>query len=117
LIADRLACQLGSEQDTSLSTNIIKGSKTPYCPCLRVPEHTSDYPFHTKYIRHKHKLDAFSIRHILADPAAIRHTLNNVNVTGRFSHIYGDIIPEVVEENERSSAILAFHDLPRADDL
>jgi len=47
------------------------------------------------------KRKTFNIKHILSDPAAIRHTLNFVNDTRRLSHIYGDISAELMDVNER----------------
>jgi len=47
------------------------------------------------------KRKAFNTKHLLSDPAAIRHTLNFVNGTGRLRHIYGDISAELMDENER----------------
>ena len=87
----------------------IKLSETPYCPyCPRTLESINHFLLHcSKYIIHRHTLvsalkrDAFCIPHMLSDPPAIRHTLNYINATGRFSHIYGDITAELMEEIER----------------
>jgi len=43
----------------------------------------------------------FHLRHILSDPAAIRHTLNFVNNTGSLGHVYGDISADLMVENMR----------------
>ena len=32
---------------------------------------------------------------------SIRHTLNYINETGRFRHIYGNISAELMEDNEQ----------------
>ena len=87
----------------------INKSDTPHCPhCPNTDEDTSHLLFHcNRYVIHRHKLvlavkrKAFHSRHILSNPAAIRHTLNYVNSTGRFKHIYGDISAQLMDENER----------------
>lgn len=87
----------------------IGRNDTPYCQnCPRVPENVNHYLLHcTKYNIHRHglvtalKRNAFNIRQLLSDPVAIRHTLTYVNATGQFSHIYGDITEELLDDNKR----------------
>ena len=60
-----------------------------------------------KYAIQRHRLvitvkrKAFNVKHILTNLAAICHTLNFVNNTGRLRHIYGDIGAELMDENTR----------------
>ena len=87
----------------------IGKAATPYCS--HCPNAVEDVPhllfYCNKYTLHRHKLTmavnrkSFHIRHILSDPAAIRHTLNFVNDTGRFRHVHGDLSAELMDENMR----------------
>ena len=96
---------------TSLNGHLYRMKKavTPFCPhCPNITETTNHYLLLChKYALQRHKLvlavkrKAFSKRHILSDPAAIRHTLNFINDTGRFKQIYGDLSAEPMEDNKR----------------
>ena len=87
----------------------IKKAATPYCPnCPNTTETTNHYLFFChKYTRQRHKLvlavkrKAFSKNFILTDEAAIRHTINYINDTGRFKHVLGDIKAELIEDGKR----------------
>ena len=87
----------------------IKKAATPYCPnCLNTMETTNHYLFFChKYTRQRHKLvlavkrKAFSKNFILTNEAAIRHTINYINNTGRFKHVLGDIKVELIEDGKR----------------
>jgi len=87
----------------------INKADTPFCQhCPNVAEDVPHLLFHcNKYAMQRHRLvmavkrKTFNIKHILSDPAAIRHTLNFVNDTRRLSHIYGDISAELMDVNER----------------
>jgi ribonuclease HI len=88
----------------------IKRAESPHCPhCPHITETTNHFLFLCrKYATQRHKLvlalkrKAFSKRHILSDPAAIRHTLNYINDTGRLKHIYGDISAELMDDIRRN---------------
>jgi hypothetical protein len=72
----------------------INRSDTPYCQHCDVPHLLLSC---NKYSLHRHKLvtalrrKAHEISHLLSDRKAIYHTLNFLNDTGRFEHLYGDI--------------------------
>ena len=84
----------------------IKKSDSPNCAhCPNLIEDVPHFLFHcNKYATHRQKLilaaerKAFNTQHILSDPAAIRHTLNFINSTGRLKHIFGDISAEPMVE-------------------
>ena len=85
----------------------INKSDTPYCMhCLNIMEDVPHLLFHcNKYTTQQQRLilaverKAFNTQHILSNPAAIRHTLNYINSTGRFKHIFGDISAELMVVN------------------
>ena len=84
--------------------NRIEVPQCPHCPIAI--EDVAHFLFNcNKYMIQRHRLviavkwKAFNVKHILTNPAAIRHTLNFVNNTGRLRHIYGDIGAELMDEN------------------
>ena len=88
----------------------IKKAATPYCPYSpNITETTNHFLFFChKYARQRHKIilavkrKAFSKDFILTtDEAAIRHTINYINDTGRFKHALGDIKAELIEGSKR----------------
>lgn len=87
----------------------INKTASPNCPnCPGVTENTNHYLFFCrKYNLQRHKLiltlkrKAFIKKYILTNKSAIQHTLNYINETGRFRHIYGDINVELIEDNKQ----------------
>ena len=85
----------------------INKSNTPYCThCPNITEDVLHLLFHcNKYTTQRQRLilaverKAFNTQHILSNPAAICHTLNYINSTGRFKHIFGDISAELMVVN------------------
>ena len=76
--------------------------------CLNMVEDVPHLLFHcNKYAIQRHglvmavKRKSFNSNHILTDPAAIQHTLNFVNGTGRLRRIYGDISAKLMDVNAR----------------
>jgi len=88
----------------------INRSDNPNCSqCTNTPEDVEHFIFRcNKYTLQRHKLvtnikrNAYSTRHLLSDPVTIRHTLNFVNATRRFTRIYGDISAELMDDNDRN---------------
>jgi ribonuclease HI len=83
----------------------INRNDTPYCQ--HCPTSIEDVPHlllsYSKHALHRHNLvialkrKAHEVSHLLSDPKAIYHTLNFLNDTGRFEHIYGDISAQLGE--------------------
>src|SRR5258706_9659200 len=94
-----------------LNGHLFRINKADSPHCSHCPNMVEDVPhllFHcNKYAIQRHrfvmaiKRKAFHTRHILSNPAAIRHTLNFVNSTRRFHHTYGDTTPTLMSENKR----------------
>src|SRR5258706_4371668 len=94
-----------------LNGHLFRINKTDSPHCNHCPNVVEDVPhllFHcNKYAIQRHRLvmtvkrKAFNSNHILTNPAAIRHTLNFVNSTGRLRRIYDDISAELMDENAR----------------
>jgi len=93
-----------------LNGHLSRINKADLPNCHHCPNVVEDIPhllfYCNKYALQRHRLvmavkrKAFNTKHLLSDPAAIRHTLNFVNSTGRLRHIYGDISAELMDENE-----------------
>ena len=87
----------------------FKKAETPFCPnCPNTTETTNHFLFFChKYARQRHKLvialkrKAFSKNYILTDEAAIHHTINYINDTGRFKSFLGDIKADLIEDRKR----------------
>ena len=87
----------------------INKTVSPNCPnCLGVTENMNHYLFFChKYNLQRHKLiltlkhKPFIKKFILTDKSTIWHTLNYINETRRFRHIYRDINMELIEDNEQ----------------
>ena len=85
----------------------INRAETPSCAhCPNQTEDVNHLLFHcNKYATQRHRFTlaveckAFHTQHILSNPAAIRHTLNFINSTGRLKHIFGDITAEIMALN------------------
>ena len=82
----------------------INKADSPYCEhCPNIMEDVPHLLFHcNKYAIQRHRIvmaigrKSFNSNHILTNPAAIRHTLNFINDTGRFRRTYGDISAELM---------------------
>jgi len=87
----------------------INRSDNPSCSyCTNTLEDVERFIFHcNKDALQRRKLvtsimrDAYSTQHLLSDPVIIRHTLNFVDATRRFTHIYGDLSAELMDDNDR----------------
>jgi hypothetical protein len=83
----------------------IGRSDSPHCQhCPSVIEDVPHLLFPCNhYTTYRHKLvtalrrKANDISHLLSDPKAIRHTLNFLHDTGRFTHTHGDISAQLEE--------------------
>jgi len=88
----------------------INRNDNPNCRhCTSTPEDVNNFTFHcNKYAKQRHKLvtsikrNAYSTRRLLTDPVITQHTLNFVNATGRFMHIYGGLSAELMDDNDHS---------------